>query len=215
MAVLLTEEAPYNLDDVLNESHKRPRHAALHSAIRRSRVEEVIALVSADHRVLEVPDLTNKRAIHVACSGSGSSEDIVKYLLDSGAKANTVCIDNMSPLLLAVVSGAGESVVELLLGCEEGKKTIEWTNKSGETAVQVAFEKKRVGAARALCVAGAKLSPACVEAAARSLNDDLKALAEEYCKSSSNSSSSGGDDADASAARVSPPPLKKQRPQEE
>jgi ankyrin repeat protein len=214
MAALLTEEVPYNLDDVLNESHKRPKHAALHSAIRRSRVEEVEALVSADHRVLEVPDLTNKRALHVACSGSGSSEDIVKYLLDSGAKANTVCIDKMSPLLLAVASGAGANVVELLLGCEEGKETIEWTNKSGETAVQVAFDKKRVGAARALCVAGAKLSPACVEAATRSLNDDLKALAEEYCKSSSSSSSSG-DDADASAARVSPPPLKKQRPQEE
>ena len=198
MAEIVARE--FDVDGVLNESYSRPQYSQIHRLIREGQLDRVKGLVEEDSRVTEFPDLMQKRSLHVACSVA-NSEQMVSFLLESGAKPTSLAIDSMTPLHIACSSNAGEKAVEMLVNHKEGKETIDWKNKNGKTALDFAFEKKLAATARVLCERGASITSTCCEAAAGYGHDGLKALVEQY----------GGETSDPH--RVSPPPSKRQKSQ--
>lgn len=198
MAEIVAQE--FGVDGVLNEeSYSRPQYSQVHRLIREEQLDKVKALVEEDSRVVECPDLMNKRSLHVACSVVNSGA-MVEYLLEVGAKPTSLALDSMSPLHIACLSNAGEKAVQALVDHDDGKETIEWKTKSGKTALDIAFDKKLESVAKVLCEKGASISSTCREAATGYNHNGLKALVEKY----------GGDE-ESDAARVSPPPAKKQK----
>ena len=203
MAELASGE--YATEGVLNEeSYSRPMYSEMHRLVREQELDKIKSLVNGDSRVVEAPDLMNKRAIHVACS-IPSGGDVVDYLLkEVGAKPTALALDAMSPLHIAVASNAGRKAVESILAHKEGKGTIEWKTKNGKTALDIAFEKRMESIARLLCEkGGAVITTVCREAAEGHDMDGLKVLVEEFGTAAPHN--------EETSNRVSPPPAKKQR----
>ena len=81
MAEIVAQE--FGVDGVLNEEYSRPQYSQIHRLIREERLDKVKVLVEEDPRVVECPDLMNKRSLHVACSVVNSGA-MVEYLLVRG-----------------------------------------------------------------------------------------------------------------------------------
>ena len=167
--------AEFNIQDVLNETKpQRPRHAALHSAIRRNNYGEVVSLI-AQGADIEAPDLQNRRSIHVACSVENGDE-LVKLLIDKGSRLDSISMDGFSALHIACCSPASKATVELLLAKDKDRKSLLELKMKKKTALVLAVEQNKEDVVKVLLRHGAKVSTAALEAADRS--DAIKALLE-------------------------------------
>ena len=165
----------FDLQDVLNEiKPQRPRHAALHHAIRRNSYGEVVSLI-AQGADIEAPDLQNRRSIHVACSVS-DGDKLVKLLLENGARTDSISMDGFSALHVACCSPASKATVELLLAKDTDRKSLLELEMKKKTALVLAVEHGREDLVKILVGHGAKVSTTALEAAER--NDTIKALLE-------------------------------------
>tara|TARA_A100001035_G_C27577196_1_gene405862 strand:+ start:21 stop:647 length:627 start_codon:yes stop_codon:yes gene_type:complete len=187
----------FDSHDVLNEQRPhRPRHAALHSAIRRCSLGEVQELL-AQGADIEAPDLQNRRALHLACSIADGYE-IVKLLLEKGVKVDSLSMDGFSALHTACCSPASKATVNLLLAKDTNRKALLKLKTKEKTALLLAIEHQREDLTAVLLDHGAVVSPACLEAAGG--NDAIKSLLEK----SSTIASPGEEEDSKKSTSVSP-----------
>ena len=165
--------ATFDSLDVLNgDKPQRPRHAALHNAIRRNSYGEVISLISQGADI-EAPDLQNRRSLHMAC-GIADGSELVKLLLENGVRADSISMDGFSALHIACCSPASKATVELLLAKDTDRKSLLELETKKKTALVFAVEHSREDLVKVLIEHGAQVTTRALEAAEG--NDAIEAL---------------------------------------